>query len=495
MYYRKYRPQRFAELEGLDSITGVLLKQLAEGSFGHAYLFYGPRGTGKTTTARLLAKSLFCPNRSDSGEPCGECDVCQELARGSALDLVEIDAASNRGIDDIRSLRETVSLSPGRASHKVYIIDEVHMLTKEAFNALLKTLEEPPAHAVFILCTTEFNKVPATIISRCLPFAFKPAGEEALLSKLTRIKTAEGLTIEDAVLRQVARQARGGFRDAETLLEQVAGAGEGSLDSFLGSGLPSWSEFFEHLLAGHAPECLDILEKYLATGGALEYFWEGLLRFLRRWLLFSAGALLEDSILDEGERNWLKNTGRNIPEDQIRSMINKLTQAAQKSTPDVVKALPLEMAIIDLCHQSGAPSLPAAPMAAPPVDEEVAPQVEVGDLSLVEEKWPQILAKVKPHNHSIEALLRSCTPLSFSGNTLLIETAYQFHKDRLTAPTSLRVLKSVLSEVLGTNVDVSFHMGEKPPEIEEKAQEVSPAARVEDSSSSDGLALFTTEIL
>lgn len=495
MLYRKYRPQKFKELEGLPAVSSVLLNQLKEGTVSHAYLFHGPRGTGKTTTARLLAKSLFCMARGEDGEPCGECEICLEVAKGSALDLIEIDAASNRGIDDIRSLRETVNLSPGKSAFKVYIIDEVHMLTKEAFNALLKTLEEPPAHAVFILCTTEFNKVPETILSRCLRFTFQSAQEDFLIAKLKRINQAEKYGFEDEVLKKIARKSAGGFRDAETLLEQVARAGPEHLPFLLEKGNLCLPAFCHSLLVGDSRTALVILGQYLEGGGVLEYFSESLVKYLRQILLLHAGFLDESSISDSEGREWGLNEGRNIPETCLELMLTKFTHALSNPSPEVVKSLSIELAIIDLCRQ-----LPGLVGENPPVEvkitEEVQPQVEVGDLTKVVEKWPEILAKVKPHNHSIEALLRSCRPLSFTDNTLLIETAYQFHKDRLTTPTSLRVLKGVVSEVLGTNVDVSFHMGEKPPQVEEKS--TLPCEKpLPDSVSvdSDGLALFTTEIL
>ncbi len=199
VFYTKYRPQKFEQLFGLESIARALTSQLKKNQVGHAYLFYGPRGTGKTTMARLLAKEVGC--------------------RG--LDLIEIDAASNRGIDDIRSLREKIGLAPTESPYKVYVIDEVHMLTKEAFNALLKTLEEPPAHAILILCTTEPHKIPETIQSRCQKFEFKRASTADIVSKLKFIVESEKAEVTDKDLELLAKNAEGGFRDAETMLEQM----------------------------------------------------------------------------------------------------------------------------------------------------------------------------------------------------------------------------------------------------------------------------------
>ncbi len=218
--YRKYRPQRMEEVSGQEHVLAVLKNAITEGRVAHAYLFSGPRGTGKTTIARILAKRLNC-QESNGTEPCGKCPQCVAHANRANLDLIEIDAASNRGIDEIRALKDRIGLAPASGKYKVYIVDEVHMLTKEAFNALLKTLEEPPSHAIFILATTELHKVPETIKSRCQTFLFKRASVQQLIERLNKISKSEEIEIDEAALRLIAHHSEGCYRDAESLLGQV----------------------------------------------------------------------------------------------------------------------------------------------------------------------------------------------------------------------------------------------------------------------------------
>ncbi|MCD6267489.1 MAG: DNA polymerase III subunit gamma/tau, partial [Thermotogaceae bacterium] len=218
--YRKYRPKSFSEIVGQDHVKKVLTNALKMGRVAHAYIFAGPRGTGKTTTARILAKSLNCESRKDA-EPCNRCQSCLAIDEGAFMDVVELDAASNRGIDEIRRIREAAGYRPIEGKYKVYIIDEVHMLTKEAFNALLKTLEEPPEHVVFVLATTNLEKVPPTIVSRCQVLEFKNLPENLIFERLKEVSSKERMEIEEDALRFLARRAEGGMRDALTLLEQV----------------------------------------------------------------------------------------------------------------------------------------------------------------------------------------------------------------------------------------------------------------------------------
>jgi DNA polymerase III subunit gamma/tau len=309
--YRKYRSQTFADLVGQDASSRALQGAIISGRISHAYLFSGSRGTGKTSAARLLAKSLNCTGRSrDTAEPCNRCQSCLEVMAGSALDLIEIDAASNRGIDEIRDLREKVNLAPALGPYKVYIIDEAHMLTEPAFNALLKTLEEPPAHVVFVLCTTDAQKIPLTVIGRCQQFVFRRHGEDQIVSRLSHIARAEKVDVEPEAMRLIARTAQGSMRDAVGLLDQLvplaqfggehapnaAGlakpdpaapplGGPISLEaarSLLGIADPRvLDDLLDHVLAGRASEALAELDRVYSAGGELRQVVRGLMERCR----------------------------------------------------------------------------------------------------------------------------------------------------------------------------------------------------------------------
>src|SRR3989441_2017473 len=286
--YRKYRSQTFADLVGQDASSRALQGAIISGRVAHAYLFSGSRGTGKTSAARLLAKSLNCTGRPrDSAEPCNRCDSCLEVMTGSALDLIEIDAASNRGIDDVRDLREKVNLAPARGPYKVYIIDEAHGLTGDAFNALLKTLEEPPPHAVFVLCTTDAQKMPLTVIGRCQHFVFRRHSEEQIIGRLTHIAKAEKVAVDPEAMQLIARTAQGSMRDAVGLLDQLVPLASGpiSLDgarSLLGIADPRLLDsLLDQVLEGRAAEALDELNRIYAAGAELRQVVRGLMEGCR----------------------------------------------------------------------------------------------------------------------------------------------------------------------------------------------------------------------
>ena len=327
VFYRKWRPQTLAEVAGQEHVTQTLLHALESGRVAHAYLFCGPRGTGKTSTGRILAKAVNCLTNG-RGEPCNTCDMCQAVTQGRALDIIEIDAASNRGIDEIRELRERVNFAPSRARYKVYIIDEVHMLTEPASNALLKTLEEPPPHAIFILATTEPHKMLPTILSRCQRFDFHRLSHTAVISKLMYICEREGISVEPQALRLIAKGVSGSLRDAENLLQQLVNYYGNQIDvhqaeEMLGITADSRvKELAEHIANKDIAAGLATINSLVGDGLDLRQFNRGLVEYLREMLLAKSGA---EETLDLAREDLV----------QIKELTDKV------SMKDILKALKL----------------------------------------------------------------------------------------------------------------------------------------------------------
>ncbi len=287
--YRKWRPGNFDEVSGQEHITSVLKYQCRTGKFSHAYLFCGSRGTGKASCAKILAKAVNCLNPTDSG-PCGECAACRAINTGSATDVLEMDAASNNGVDDIRDIRDEVIYAPSELKYRVYIIDEVHMLSVSAFNALLKTLEEPPEHVVFILATTELQKLPATIISRCQRFDFRRITTDALTARLHLIAREEGLTLDDEAARLIARHAQGGMRDAISLLELCAGShkpitADLVTDTIGSAGREGMLTVIKAIAAKNYDALFDIIDQTVRSSRDLGVFWQELIGLYRDMLV------------------------------------------------------------------------------------------------------------------------------------------------------------------------------------------------------------------
>ncbi len=492
MYYTKYRPQKFSETIKPDPISDALSTQVKNNKAGHAYLFVGPRGIGKTTTARILAKALNCEKIAKNGDPCDTCDSCTAIKVGNYLDLIEIDAASNRGIDDIRDLRDKINLAPTSGTQKVYIIDEVHMLTTEAFNALLKTLEEPPAHATFILCTTEDHKVPDTIKSRCQVFKFKRATTDQLVSKLEEITSAERVKskFKKEELETIAKASHGGFRDAETLLQQVV-EGELDIDSFVGtSSKQDYVDFVQSLMEQDQVAALRKINGLFDDGVDLHTWTMELLKYLRDLLFIVADA--HEGLLDVTEdlfSTMEEQAGRLSP-SEIAKMIDLFMRAQNDIKSSVIQQLPLELAVVKSCtgnnsgvvvtpqggggdtRNSGGPSTPKTPevesrsKSNPKKSSKSKLNTPVATMM---EAWQDVLKGAKVHNHGVSALLRSAKPISIEGSSVVLEVFYKFHKERLESTKNRQIVETVLSDVFGETIAIICELSEeRPAKIEKK---------------------------
>lgn len=349
VFYRKWRPQTLADVVGQEPVTRTLLNGLANGRISHAYLFCGPRGTGKTSTARILAKAVNCLN-GGKGEPCNTCAMCQAITEGRALDVIEIDAASNTSVDDIRLLREKVNYAPTQARYKVYIIDEVHMLSNAASNALLKTLEEPPSHVIFILATTEVHKILATIMSRCQRFDFRRHSQDNIITEITRVCQGENIKMETEAMRLVARSATGSMRDALNLLEQLTTyyGSEISLrqvQATLGiTGDQRVKELAKHIIENNIPGGIATINSINNDGLDLRQFNRELVEYLRALLLVKTSAI--DAVdFPAEEIAEMKKLVSKAPLDRIVAATRHFGGLGQRF--DNYSTLPLELALID----------------------------------------------------------------------------------------------------------------------------------------------------
>jgi len=365
-FYRKYRPKTFGELMGQESTATILQNAARSGRMAHAYLFYGPRGTGKTTTARLVAKLLNCERRTTDqefnkiGEPCGECTTCISIDAGQSLDLIEIDAASNRGIDEIRNLKENIGTVPLASPHKVYIIDEAHMLTGAAFNALLKTLEEPPPHAILILATTEYEKLPATITSRVQRFLFKKLPKAQIFAKLQNIKNRENIVIDDAALELVAAAAEGSLRDAESLLDQISSSGVAidlkTAEQLTGRvGFTKVVHLAELIGKKDLAASLEYIENLGSDGHNLVQFTRDLIHYLRKVLILCINPEKDTPLRSELTMEEIKHaeTIANLfiaPE--LTTLLQKLLKAYSEMRYSPFAAIPLEIALTEYLPKS-----------------------------------------------------------------------------------------------------------------------------------------------
>ena len=510
---RRYRPQTFADLVGQEHVAQALAGAITSERVGHAYLFTGARGVGKTSSARILAKALNCV-RGPTPTPCNECDICRSISSGDDVDVLEIDGASNRGIDEMRELRQNVNVRPSRARFKIYIIDEVHMLTKEAFNALLKTLEEPPEHVKFIFCTTEPEKIPITILSRCQRFDFAGIQTPSIAARLAQIVAAEGVSAEHEALDALARRAAGSMRDSQSLLEQLlAFGGERiTLDDvhrMLGTaGDKRLGQLARHLAARDAAGALAELDAAVAEGVDIGPLLDQLLGYFRDMMVAAVGCPAESLLYaSPSEQPAMLAAGRQLGLETVLAVMQILDQTSARLRYSTHGRILAELAIVRICSlenleriagligqlRDGLPpparvnhaSPPAQPPASTeaakkkslngekPTDQPAVPADEppakapIGSVDAAQ-IWSETLARLSGMLAD-HARVAECRATSAPNRlAILFPAAYTFSKSFCERPEHLSKLERALAETAGQAIRLEFLLTDAPAEGEAK---------------------------
>ena len=493
VFARKYRPQTFDDIVGQNHVTRTLKNAVEQNRLAHAYLFVGPRGTGKTSTARILAKALNCIH-GPTVTPCGKCDNCREIAGGNSLDVIELDAASNRGIDDVRELRDNVRYAPAKGRFKIYIIDEVHMLTKEAANALLKTLEEPPKHVIFCLATTEPEKLPITILSRCQRFDLHRIATNLIAQQLQLIATKEKLTLEGAAAHAIARGAEGGMRDAESMLDQlVAFCGEkiaeaDVLNVFGFTSQQMVADFVGRILRGETADALALLHEQCEAGKDMMKLMSDTIAYLRDLLVFK---VKPDALSDEASAETRATFAEQEPlleTDRVLELIDQFAAAEGRMKWAPNKKLHFEVAVIRAIQtldqttldqvienlnalRDGNPVAPPAKRSGKDVVTAVADRgADAGykaneSAADVNEIWSKVVAQIKTRRPFIKSWIEEAHPLGVSGRNfeLGFPTDQRMVMEHLSSRANREFLEALLKEISGRDWALKFSLKENLP--------------------------------
>ncbi|NLB11796.1 DNA polymerase III subunit gamma/tau [Candidatus Dojkabacteria bacterium] len=444
--YQKYRSSDFNELQGQDHVTKLLKNAVKTKQIAQAYLFVGSRGTGKTSTARILAKAVNCKKIKSDGNPCNECESCISISTGRFLDLIEVDAASNRGIDQIRELKEKIEFSPSEGKYKVYIIDEVHMLTTEAFNALLKTLEEPPAHVIFILATTDVHKLPPTILSRCQRYDFRLGTNEEIATLITDICKKEKIKIEEGALNIVVQNAKGSYRDALSILDVIYTGQDEKINEITTEearkilGLPERDSvilLLKSFVKGDGGKSLDIIGSLEKNGVNLQQFTNYTLDILRQILIAKIKGKVEKEI------DFVKE----VDIKTIYKLINLFLNAENRIRYANNQALVLEMIIPEMMKVDGEREIEIVNrdvkkrITEPKQEEEkeeVMEEKDIKEVSLneISKRWDEFINEIKPFNGHLYAFLGGANVKDFNKGILHLEVPFKFHEERIEVPKS-----------------------------------------------------------
>jgi DNA polymerase III subunit gamma/tau len=491
VFARKYRPQTFDDIVGQNHVTRTLKNAVEQNRLAHAYLFVGPRGTGKTSTARILAKALNCIH-GPTVTPCGKCDNCREIAGGNSLDVIELDAASNRGIDDVRELRDNVRYAPAKGRFKIYIIDEVHMLTKEAANALLKTLEEPPKHVIFSLATTEPEKLPITILSRCQRFDLHRIATNLIAQQLQSIATKEKLILEAAAAHAIARGAEGGMRDAESMLDQlVAFCGEkikeaDVLNVFGFTSQQMVADFVGRILRGETADALALLHEQCEAGKDMMKLMSDTIAYLRDLLVFK---VKPDALSDEASAETRATFAEQAPlleTDRVLELIDQFAAAEGRMKWAPNKKLHFEVAVIRAIQtldqttldqvienlnalRDGNPVAPPAQRSGKDAVAAVADR-EAGykandSVTDVNEIWSKVVAQIKTRRPFIKSWIEEAQPLGASGRNfeLGFPNDQRMVMEHLSSRANREFLEALLKEISGREWALKFSLKENLP--------------------------------